>query len=317
MKNLLGIFTLLLLILSCSSDDNSDNADDIIETRYKLIFETDASGAIIGDNSNTVIKRLHKYGDHVTFSFYFNETTNNFYFSSLSDTSNDLVFHKANVLDVLNSDEYHYPTQEIPILISDQEHLEKAVIDNNENIYLVLEDSPNPSFENIYYRKIVSNQVVENINLTANFGIFGYLDFFYLDIPNKLVILDKETNQINGVIIDLDTNAMTQISLPSNLNVFNIISSSSDIYIISRREINFEVFEYLYDIQGNQISTLSDFIGGSAIGYDSEDSRFEYIESGDGRNEAGIINIQTGELDKSSINGEPGFHSSNLFFFNN
>jgi hypothetical protein len=314
MKNLLGIFTLLLLILSCSSDDNSDNADDIIETRYKLIFETDASGAIVGDDSNSVIKRLYTTGGHTTLSFYFNEITNNFYFPSRSNSSNETVFHKANVLDVLNSDEYHYQTDEIPILISDQEHLEKAVIDNNENIYLVLEDNPN---SHIFFRKIVSNQIVENINLSAIYGINGYLDIFYLDKLNQLVILDEETNQINGVIIDLDTNAMTQISLPSNLNVYNIISSNSDIYIISRREINFEVFEYLYDIHGNQISTLSDFIGGSAIGYDSEDSRFEYIERGDGRNEVGTINIQTGEIDKSSINGEPGYHSSNLFFFNN
>ncbi|MCX7552136.1 hypothetical protein [Xanthomarina sp. F2636L] len=309
MKNLLGIFTLILLTFSCSSDDNSNNGDEVLDTRYKLIFESDGSGAIIGDNSNTVIKRLFTYGYHVTHDFYFNETTNNFYFSSFSNTSNDIVFHKANVLEALNSEEYHYPTEELPILISDQEHLEKVVIDNNENIYLVLEDSPNPSFENIYYRKIVSNQVVENINLTANFGIFGYLDFFYLDIPNKLVILDEETNQVNGVIIDLETNSMTQITLPSNFNVSNIISSNSDIYFISNNGI--------YDIQGNHISTLSDSIGGSAIGYDLEDSRFEYIYRGDGRNEAGIINIQTGESDKSSINGEPGFHSSNLFFFNN
>jgi hypothetical protein len=177
-----------------------------------------------------------------------------------------------------------------------------------------LEDNPN---SHIFFRKIVSNQIVENINLSAIYGINGYLDIFYLDKLNQLVILDEEINQINGVIIDLDTNAMTQISLPSNLNVYNIISSNSDIYIISRREINFEVFEYLYDIHGNQISTLSDFIGRSAIGYDSEDSRFEYIERGDGRNEVGTINIQTGEIDKSSINGEPGYHSSNLFFFNN
>src|SRR5690606_41451139 len=95
MKNLLGIVTLLLLIFSCSSDDNSDNGDEVLDTRYKLIFETDGSGAIIGDNSNTVIKRLFTYGYHVTYDFYFNETTNNFYFSSFSNTSNDIVFHKS------------------------------------------------------------------------------------------------------------------------------------------------------------------------------------------------------------------------------
>ncbi len=137
------IFLLLLIaFLNCGCSENSSD-DSNKDFRYKLIFNSQGSGSIIGDKSNKVIKRLHTDAQtHIaTFNYSFNPKSKNFYFPAKSTTSNEIVLHKANALNILESDEYYYQTTEISVL-ADNELFVAAFVNWDENFFVLYKSDP-------------------------------------------------------------------------------------------------------------------------------------------------------------------------------
>lgn len=303
-----------VVILSCS-DDSSDTS--VQDDRLKLIFDMNGSGAIIGDKSNTVLKRLYTNittnVNVMTSNFSFNPNSRNFYFPARSLTSNEIVLHKANALNILNSEEFYYQTTEIPIL-SDQEQFLKAFVNWEDDVFVIYRNASNTTTR---LKKLSSGQLIYTQGLSNSFGIGADFQAFHLVSINKLVLVDEWATELVGVVLDLaNKDNVQQFTLPDHINLFNVVNDGNDIYFIGKQSGGFTAFDTFYDIDGNKLSTASNFIATSALGYDVEDAQIEYVERGDGRNEAGTINVTTGELDFLGIAGEPGFHRSRLFFFN-
>ena len=310
MKYIFLIIGLVFFFLGCSNDDNSNQMDH----RFKFYFDSDVRGTIIGEDTNEVIKYIYpdkNFSSCLDFSY--NENSGNFYFFIKDYFTNSYVYHKANIHTAFESDDYSYPTEEITIPLLNDEKLLKTFISKEENIYLIAQDISDSSVLNYYLKEIKNNQVIDSINITSGNFVSGHLNYFYLKNQDQIFVLNDDNE---GVNIDLNSQTISSLKLPSSLNIFNIIDSPTNAYIISRTEQNYQVYEYIYDIEGNEISMTEDFIGRSAIGYDSEDSKFEYVQVSDGRKEAGDINISTGSLDYKAIKGTPYSNDSDLFFFN-
>jgi hypothetical protein len=310
MKYTAFLLGLVFVFLSCSNDDDINKEDH----RLKFYFDSDLRGTIIGEDTNEVIKYIYPdKNDLPCFDFSYNENTGNFYYFIKNSFTNSFIYHKANIHTVFESDAYYYTTEKIPVPLLDNEKLLKTFISKEENIYLIAQDISDPSVLNYYFKEIANSQVIDSINITSVDFISGYLNYFYLK-NRDLIMVFNDNNQ--GVQIDLNSKQISSINLPSSLNIFNIIESPTDAYIISRMEQNYEVYEFIYDMDGNEISMTENFIGSSAIAYDHEDNRFEYVQISNSRKETGIIDINTGSIEHRAVKGTPHSHDSDLFFFN-
>ncbi len=307
MKKLLLILSITLLSLSCSEDSSQESNQDF---RYKLIFNSNGSGAIIGDKSNKVVKRIHTDINTfiATFNYSFNPNSRNFYFPAKSTTSNEIVLHKANALSILNSDEYYYQTTEIPVL-AENELFVAAFVNWDEDIFVLYKNDPDSA---MFLKKISSGQQEYVQNITALYGIVD-ASVFPLPSINKAVITDSYFPSGGaGVVLDLSNKDNYQtFALPDNLNLFNILNDGNTIYMVHRSNSSDEFM----DLDGNIVSFADRLIGRSALGYDVVEGLVEYIDRGDGRNEAGRIDISSGNIEFGGLEGEPGFHVSRLFFF--
>jgi len=317
MRKTLGLFSLIILLISCSSDNESSEEND---SRYKLIFDFRGFGTIIGDNSNKVLKRFELNNQFLTLlGYYKNEQSDELFLATRETLNSGYIISKLFPVDILNTTDFYYssiPFIEIPFEL-DENLISFEFISENQCFLLVSNN------DELIYKRYNSESIVETKNLTLDFNITpsSLNGIVYSKDLNELIILNEIfpdfSTQINR--FNLNNWSLTVPELTFNSNLFGSFSNNNEVFMIGKKEINFEIFEYLYDSDGNIISQTNDtfnFLNGSAIGYDKIDERYEYIHRSDGRNEVGIINIQTGELEKRGIIGEPGFHSSILIFFN-
>jgi|GEM_PF-4992634 len=308
MKNINSLLFLVLLFVSCNGDDDSNNT--IEDQRFKLFFEFNGTGTIVGDQSGKVIKRIFPDKESNSFDFYLNRDTDNFYFRSPSTSQDKWNFSKANANDVLNSDSFRTSTTTLPIVTFDGEFLRKAVIDKEENIHVLVRDKNQIGFDRIIYRKTVAGNVVQSVDLDATYDIDSFnLSFAFLD-RNELYVIREDFEFYKMLRIDLNTGEMNYSELPLNLKIGRMVASDSDVYLISRNPDN-----SWYNLEGNQVLRTTTNLSRASIGYDTKDERFEYILLGDRRNEVGTIDLSTGVVEFSFVTLDAGSHDSDLFFF--
>lgn len=305
------VFALIfMLFLSCSDDDSNASSQD---DRFKLIFDMDGSGAIIGDKSNTLIKRVYNSIDGIvmTSNFSFNPYSRNFYFPGLNPNTGKTVLHRANILSILKSEDYYYQTTELSILSSGEQFL-KAFVNWDDAIFVIYKNPAN----SVSLKKLNSGQLEYSQSLSNLYQIADNFKAYHLHSINKLVLVsDAFLNKV-GVVLDMNNkDNVQQFTLPKHINLFNVAYDGNGIYFISKESSVVSSYDNIYDIEGNLISSTSNTIATSALGYDVQDSQLEYVERGDGRKEAGTINVESGELNFTGIAGETGFHRSRLFFF--
>jgi len=312
MKYNIAFVFIFMLFLSCAEDDSNATSQD---DRFKLIFDMDGSGAIIGDKSNRLIKRVYNSieGIVMTSNFSFNPNSRNFYFPGLNPVTGKTILHRANILSILNSDDYYYETTELSILSGGEQFL-RAFANWDDDIFVIYKNSSNAG---ISLKKLDSGQLEYSQNLSNLYQISDNFKAYHLNSINKLVLVsDAFLNKV-GVVLDMNNkDNVQQFTLPEHINLFNVVFDGNGIYFISKESSVTSTFDKIYDIEGSLVSPTSNTIATSALGYDTQDSQLEYVERGDGRKEAGTINVESGELEFTGIAGETGFHRSRLFFFN-
>ena len=327
MQKTVSLIALVFILLSCSSDDGTSN-QNINDTRYKLVFDFDNSGKIIGDQSNTVLKSFDLLSEaYASFiDMHMNEQSGELFVATRQQEYQqngnlNIIYSigKIKPIEILESDAYTFTlTNLFNIPIDANENLTSFQFISDNDYFVIVENNGALSF-----KRYSSGTLVEVVNLTSEYDIN---DFFldgiaYSKELNRLIIIKElfpnYEKQIN--IFNLSNWNLTISDNYLNSNLFSSFSNSNGLFLIGKKENNSTTYEYLLNEEGNIISQTDDsfsFISRAAIGYDNVDNRFEYIQKSDGRKETGTINVQTGEINRIGIVGEPGFHSSRLVFFN-
>lgn len=319
MRKIVGLICAIVLLTGCSDDDTS--GDNITDTRFKLVFDYNGSGTIIGDHSNKVLKRFGLDANFLTIlGYYKNEQSDDLFIATRQTAHSGYAIGKIVPLEILNSEIQNFSIQPvIQIPFNQNETLVSFQLISENQYFLLVSNS-----EGLVYKRYNSENIIETKNLSDDFNIYASSlnGIVYSKDLNQLILL-RETfpdyhTRINK--INLNNWALTIPDAIFNSNLFGSFSNNNEIFLIGRKEVNFKSNEYLYNSDGEIISqtdNTSIFLSGSAIGYDNIDQRFEYVHRSDMRSETGIINVQTGQLNKSFIIGEAGFHNSGLIFFNN
>ncbi|WP_299098166.1 hypothetical protein [uncultured Winogradskyella sp.] len=311
-------FSILFLSLGCSSSDDS-SSNGALDVRYKVLFSYDGDVVFIGDQSNEVIKKIYSQNSILgILGYYNNENTNEIFFITRNDFSNNVTLNKINLSELFSSEEYYYTPQQSIITFNENEDLISEIYFESESRFHAIfglsdYNAVLKTFEN-------GSEVLER-NITANFGMDRYgIEFSTFFEDDTLILMESVFNSSLKRIKLVDLNSFTLISENTNFsfNFFQGFGNSTGKYIIGRKIINYETHEYLANIQGNILYDITDgysFLGHSSIGYDEADNAFEYFDRGDGRNETGVINTNNGEVTKTNIAGEPNFRSSPVFYF--
>ncbi|MGJ8548432.1 hypothetical protein [Winogradskyella wichelsiae] len=308
---------LLFFFFSCDSDDKTSEVTDI---RYKVLLDYDGDLVFIGDQTNKVIFESSSSEYYLSILGYYNEIqSKRLYFISRSDFYSGFMLNYIDLQDLYENRDYNYTVQSSIINFDENDYLMSGVFMESENRYhfLVTEDD-----SNILLKTFESGLLVETQNLTSSFAVanFGIEGISYLQESNKLVIIQDVFNSSTQKtkIIDLDTFSLIGEHTNFNYNFFKSFGNEDHQYLIGRKEISYEVHEYLTDLEGNLITYNSDkyaFIGRVSTGYDTEESAFEYFVNGDVREEVGTINTTTGELLQQGVEGEPHSRNSPIFYF--
>ncbi|NRR91457.1 hypothetical protein HSX10_07765 [Winogradskyella undariae] len=308
---------LLFFFFSCDSDDTTSEVTDI---RYKVLLDYDGDLVFIGDQTNKVIFESSSSEYYLSILGYYNKVqSKRLYFISRSDFYSGFKLNYIDLQDLYENRDYNYTVQSSVINFDENDYLMSGVFMESENRYhfLVTEDD-----SNILLKTFENGSLVETQNVTSTFGIpnFGIEGISYFQASNKLVIIQDVFNSSaqKTMIIDLDTFSLVEEHTNFNYNFFKGFGDAEHQFLIGRKEISYQVHEYLTDLQGDLITDNSDtytFIGSASIGYDTEDSAFEYFIDGDGREEVGTINTFTGELLRQGVEGEPHSRNSPIFYF--
>ncbi len=305
-------------LLSCSSDDDSTPVEEI-DTRFKVVFDNDGSGAIIGDNTNKVLQQINFLNSISFVSSYFQIPNSSELQFVGRNSASDVNLYTIDLREFLGDTNSSLQASEVKLYTQDQ----------GDGIFLSGFKEPNNPFvltessdaDGILYREYSGNQLIESRDLSQEFNVgnVGNGGYAFFQDQGKIIILQEDfnasTESIN--VIDINNWSLTKYEGAFTSTLFGSFSYGNQGYLIGRGTSNGETVESIYTEDGTFVTEVDDFISRNvAIGFNTEKNQFEYLAREDVRRQTGKLNPTSGVLELTSITGETGFIWSPLFFFN-
>ena len=331
MKKTTVLLLLLLSVLACSKNDNSNGTK---ETRFKVVLTKSCSLRFIGDENNNLEREVHLENPRTFCSeFHFDEATLDFYTTSNDNYGSDgFTYYKGNLKEAFNSPESpQYALEEIYVQLPNY-RIRRVVVTQGGTVNVLYEVREGDARDSeIFLSRINNTNIQSTVNLTEvasiGPGSFDGLLATFLHEQDKILFVEQGSH-LNAIpqirILDLNTLEFTVEPLDFASNplgkdfdkedITSVFYSPSELYfIVLKTRGSFETFKEIYDGKGVFLGELNGEILAPTIAYDKVSKEFDYVAI-DGK--VGVLDVDVQEVKRTgTVEHFPGGDVMGLFYY--